>query len=48
VSLVIADDSVLIREGLGRLLEDAGFDILGRAGDAEELLSQVSSTRPPW
>jgi class 3 adenylate cyclase/DNA-binding NarL/FixJ family response regulator len=46
LSLVIADDSVLVREGVGRLLEDAGFDILGRAGDAEELVSQVSSTRP--
>jgi DNA-binding NarL/FixJ family response regulator len=46
ISLVIADDSVLLREGVGRLLEDAGFDVVGRAGDAEELVSQVSTTRP--
>jgi class 3 adenylate cyclase/DNA-binding NarL/FixJ family response regulator len=44
--LVVADDSVLLRDGLSRLLEDSGFDVVGRAGDPEELLRQVDETRP--
>ena len=32
---VIADDEALVREGLARVLEDSGFDIVGRCGDAE-------------
>ena len=35
VRLVIADDEMLLREGLARLLEDAGFEIAGRCGDAD-------------
>ena len=46
VRVVVADDSVLLREGLCRLLEDAGFDVVGRAADSEELLEQVAATRP--
>ena len=44
--VVIADDETLLREGLARLLEDAGFDIVGKAGTADELLRRVELTRP--
>jgi DNA-binding NarL/FixJ family response regulator len=44
--VVIADDETLLREGLARLLVDAGFDIVGKAGTAEELLRRVELTRP--
>ncbi len=44
--VVIADDSVLLREGLARLLSDAGFEIAGQAGDAEDLLRKVRAHRP--
>lgn len=43
---VVAEDSVLLREGLVRLLEEAGFEVLGQAGDAPELLRKVSAHRP--
>ena len=32
--VVVADDSVLLREGLCRLLEESGFEVVGQAGDA--------------
>jgi DNA-binding NarL/FixJ family response regulator len=44
--IVIAEDSVLLREGIARLLEDAGFDVVGQAGNAEELLLKVRSYSP--
>jgi DNA-binding NarL/FixJ family response regulator len=44
--VVIAEDSVLLREGIARLLEDAGFDVVGQAGDADELLLKVRSYSP--
>jgi DNA-binding NarL/FixJ family response regulator len=44
--VVIADDSVLLREGLSRLLEDAGFDVVGQAGNAEDLLRKVRFDNP--
>jgi DNA-binding NarL/FixJ family response regulator len=44
--VVIADDSVLLREGIARLLEEAGFDVVGQAGNAEELLLKVRSYAP--
>jgi DNA-binding NarL/FixJ family response regulator len=44
--VVVADDDVLLREGLSSLLESAGFEIVGRAGDATELLQIVRDTRP--
>src|SRR5215210_1240112 len=37
---------MLVREGLARLLTDAGFDVAGKAADATELLRQVELTRP--
>ena len=44
--VVIADDSILLREGIARLLEDEGFDVAGQAGNAEELLLKVRSYSP--
>ncbi len=44
--VVLADDSVLLREGVARLLEDAGFEVVGQAGNAEELLLKVRSYSP--
>jgi len=44
--VVVAEDSVLLREGIARLLEDAGFEVVGQAGDAEELMLKVRSYRP--
>jgi DNA-binding NarL/FixJ family response regulator len=46
VRVVIADDETLLREGLARLLADAGVDVVGTAGTAEELLRRVTLTRP--
>ncbi len=43
---VIADDSVLLRDGVARLLEDAGVDVVAAVGDAESLLDAVASMRP--
>jgi DNA-binding NarL/FixJ family response regulator len=43
---VLADDAVVIRKGLARLLADAGFEIVGQAGDAEELISEVARASP--
>jgi DNA-binding NarL/FixJ family response regulator len=46
VRVVIAEDTVLLREGLAGLLEDAGHDVVGRAGDAELLLALVAEHEP--
>jgi DNA-binding NarL/FixJ family response regulator len=46
VRVVIAEDSVLLREGVAKLLEDEGFEVAGRAGNAEELLLKVRSYKP--
>ena len=43
---MIAEDSVLLREGIVRLLEDAGFEIVGQAGTPDELLLRVRSYQP--
>jgi len=43
---VIADDSVLLREGVASLLEDAGFEVVGQAGDPDDLLLKVRSYDP--
>jgi len=43
---VIADDSILLREGLARLLEDAEIDVVGQARDADELMLKVRSYHP--
>lgn len=44
--IVIADDEVLLREGLERLLVEAGFEVVGKVGGAEELLRKVELARP--
>ena len=44
--VVVADDDVLLREGIAGLLERAGFEIAGQAGDAEELLRVVRDQQP--
>jgi DNA-binding NarL/FixJ family response regulator len=46
VRIVIADDEMLLREGLARLLADAGFDIVGKAADGAELLRAVRLSDP--
>jgi len=44
--VVIAEDSVLLREGLTRLLTDEGVSVIGAVGDGEALLRSVSEVRP--
>jgi DNA-binding NarL/FixJ family response regulator len=44
--VVLADDDVLLREGLASLLQRSGFDVVGQAGDGVELLALVRSTNP--
>ncbi len=44
--VVVADDSMLTREGIVRLLRDAGVDVAATAGDADELLRAVALERP--
>jgi class 3 adenylate cyclase/CheY-like chemotaxis protein len=46
VRVVLADDSVLLREGIARLLEDAGFEIVVQSGTAEDLLRHVGMHKP--
>ncbi|HVM68338.1 MAG TPA: response regulator [Gaiellaceae bacterium] len=46
IKLALADDSVLLREGLARLLEDAGFAVAAQAGNADDLLRHVAMHRP--
>jgi DNA-binding NarL/FixJ family response regulator len=43
---VIADDSVLLREGVSRLLAEAGFEVVGQAGEVDELLREVAEKEP--
>jgi DNA-binding NarL/FixJ family response regulator len=45
-TVVIADDDLLLREGIASLLTQAGYSVVGQAGDATELLSLVSEHRP--
>jgi DNA-binding NarL/FixJ family response regulator len=44
--VVLAEDDVLLREGLASLLERSGFEVTGRAGDAEQLLALVRDQAP--
>jgi DNA-binding NarL/FixJ family response regulator len=44
--IVIADDAVLLREGAVRLLEEAGFEVVAQAGDADDLLRKVRAHKP--
>ena len=44
--MVVADDDALLREGIAALLLDAGHEVVGRAGDADDLLLKVRSYDP--
>src|SRR4051812_15525477 len=44
--VVVADDDVLLREGIARILEGAGFDVVGQAGDAAGLDDLVREATP--
>jgi DNA-binding NarL/FixJ family response regulator len=44
--IVLGDDDVLLREGMARLLEDAGLDVVAQAGDAADLLRKTLAHKP--
>jgi DNA-binding NarL/FixJ family response regulator len=44
--VALADDDVLLREGVASLLDRSGFEVVGQAGDAEQLLALVREHRP--
>jgi len=44
--VLVADDSVLLREGLVRLLQESGFEVVAQAGDADELLRKTRAHKP--
>ena len=44
--VVVADDTILLREGVARLLQDAGFEVVGQAGNGDELMLKVRSYKP--
>jgi DNA-binding NarL/FixJ family response regulator len=44
--LVLADDSMLVREGVARLLVDAGFEVVAQVGDADGLLRATRDHHP--
>jgi DNA-binding NarL/FixJ family response regulator len=44
--VVVADDSVLMREGIVRLLEEADFEVVAQAGDADDLMRKVRAHKP--
>ena len=46
VRVVVADDSVLLREGIVRLLEQAGFDVVGQADNPDDLVRRVGFSKP--
>jgi DNA-binding NarL/FixJ family response regulator len=44
--VVVADDEVLLREGLARLLTETGFEVVGKAGNPDQLLATIRHTHP--
>jgi DNA-binding NarL/FixJ family response regulator len=46
VRVVVADDSVLLREGVARLLDESGFEVVAQAGDADDLRRKVYAHKP--
>jgi DNA-binding NarL/FixJ family response regulator len=46
VRVIVADDSILLREGVVRILEGTGFDVVGQAGDGAELMREARLSRP--
>lgn len=46
IRVAVADDSVLLREGLVRLFDEAGFSTVGSYGDGDSLLAALADTKP--
>ena len=46
IRLVVADDALLLREGVARLLVEAGFDVVAQVGDAASLLAAIREQHP--
>jgi DNA-binding NarL/FixJ family response regulator len=46
VRVVLAEDSLLLRAGVARLLQDAGFEVVAQAGDLDDLLRKVRAHKP--
>ena len=46
IRVVLADDSILLREGIAALLETQGFEVVGQSDDAEDLLLKVEEMKP--
>jgi DNA-binding NarL/FixJ family response regulator len=44
--VIIAEDDVLLREGIARILGDEGYDVVAQAGDRDDLLGKVRALRP--
>ncbi len=44
--VIVAEDSVLLREGVARLLQEAGHEVVGQAGDADDLMRKVRAHKP--
>jgi DNA-binding NarL/FixJ family response regulator len=44
--VIVAEDSVLLREGVVRLLQEAGHEVVGQAGDSEDLMRKVRAHKP--
>jgi DNA-binding NarL/FixJ family response regulator len=44
--VVVAEDSVLLREGVARLLQEAGHEVVGQAGDPDDLMRKVRAHKP--
>src|SRR5437763_16663693 len=44
--VVIGEDSVLLREGIARLVTEAGFEVVGQAGDGDDLVRKVRAHKP--
>lgn len=44
--VVLGEDSVLLREGIARILTDSGIEVVGQAGDAEDLMRKVRAHKP--
>jgi DNA-binding NarL/FixJ family response regulator len=44
--VIVAEDSVLLREGIARLLDEHGFEVVGKAGDADDLMRKVGAHKP--
>ena len=44
--VALADDSVLFREGIARVLAERGFEVVAQAGNAEQLLATIDTAKP--